>query len=165
MNIQIRKLDLNAIIPEYAYKDNNDLSWEAGIDLFALKDGIIIENNCSHIETGIAIQFDYNENDMRSVPWNMPCFKPCFFIKGKSGLSFKHNIEIGAGVIDSTYQGEIKIKAYNFSSVSFKYKRGDKIAQLVPLLIPVIHNIKIVGNFKSVSKRNIKGFGSSDKKE
>ena len=64
-------------------------------------------------------------------------------IVSRSGLSFKHNIEVGAGIIDSGYRGEIKIHLYNHSGDSIKINKGDRIAQLIiikhesPSFIPV----------------------------
>ncbi len=35
-------------------------------------------------------------------------------IASRSGLSVKHDLETGAGVIDSSYRGEIKVVLRNF---------------------------------------------------
>jgi dUTP pyrophosphatase len=161
MKLKIKKLHPNAICPSYAYKNSQGISLEAGIDLFAYKPGIILENNCTHIETGIAIQTDYDLSAMAYTSNNIPSLNLCLFIKSKSGLSFKHNLEVGAGVIDSTFQGEIKIKVYNFSNTPYKYERGQKIAQIVPLLIPIIKNFEVVNNFNQNTLRDKNGFGST----
>ncbi len=52
-------------------------------------------------------------------------------IHPRSGLSFKHSVENGAGVIDSDYRGIIRIHLYNFGGVPVKIEAGDKIAQMI----------------------------------
>jgi dUTP pyrophosphatase len=80
-------------------------------------------------------------------------------IGSRSGLSVKHNIEVGAGWIDSDYRGEVKVELKNLGQSPFAIKRGMRIAQLILLKI---HNIspKTV-NKLTHSKRGHQGFGSS----
>ena len=47
-----------------------------------------------------------------------------------SGLALK-GIDIAAGVIDSDYQGEVKVLLVNHSDIQFEIKMGDCIAQLI----------------------------------
>jgi len=54
-------------------------------------------------------------------------------VVSRSGLAFKHNIEVGAGVIDSGYRGEVRILLHNFGDRPFEIKKGDRIAQLLIL--------------------------------
>lgn len=37
----------------------------------------------------------------------------------RSGLAFKHYIDVGAGVIDEDYRGELKVLLFNFSNEDF----------------------------------------------
>ena len=46
----------------------------------------------------------------------------------RSGLAAKHFIDVGAGVIDCDYRGEIKILLFNFSEEDFHVKQGERIA-------------------------------------
>lgn len=46
----------------------------------------------------------------------------------RSGLAVKNFIDVGAGVIDSDYRGELKVLLFNFSEVDFEVKKGDRIA-------------------------------------
>ncbi len=46
----------------------------------------------------------------------------------RSGLACKHFIDVGAGVVDSDYRGEIKVLLFNFSDKEFKVNEGDRIA-------------------------------------
>ncbi|CAI5450980.1 unnamed protein product [Caenorhabditis angaria] len=49
----------------------------------------------------------------------------------RSGLAAKHFIDVGAGVVDSDYRGELKVLLFNFNETDFEVKKGDRIAQLV----------------------------------
>ena len=52
-------------------------------------------------------------------------------IAPRSGLAAKHSIDVGAGVIDSDYRGEVKVLLFNLSDTDFEVKPGDRIAQLI----------------------------------
>ncbi len=52
-------------------------------------------------------------------------------IAPRSGLAAKNFIDVGAGVIDSDYRGEVKVLLFNFSEEEFKVNVGDRIAQLI----------------------------------
>ncbi|XP_061526864.1 deoxyuridine 5'-triphosphate nucleotidohydrolase, mitochondrial isoform X2 [Phycodurus eques] len=49
----------------------------------------------------------------------------------RSGLTVKHFIDVGAGVIDEDYRGNVCIVLFNFSKQTFEVKKGDRVAQLV----------------------------------
>lgn len=53
----------------------------------------------------------------------------------RSGLAVKHGIHVGAGCIDEGYQSEIKVLLFNMGEIDYKFKKGDRIAQL--LTIPI----------------------------
>lgn len=79
----------------------------------------------------------------------------------RSGLSVKHNIECGAGCIDSNYRGEVKVHLYNHGDTDYEIKTGDRIAQL--LTMPVsLQEYAPVDELPS-SDREESGFGSSGK--
>ena len=48
-----------------------------------------------------------------------------------SGLAVKRFIDVGAGVIDSDYRGELGVVLFNFGNEEFIVNMGDKIAQLI----------------------------------
>ena len=82
-------------------------------------------------------------------------------IKSRSGLAIKHSIEVGAGVIDSGYRGEICVKLYNHGNTSYSINTGDRIAQL--LILPVIE-VEVVSCDtlpESHDDRCDNGFGST----
>ena len=79
----------------------------------------------------------------------------------RSGLGHKHGIVLGnlVGLIDSDYQGELIISAWNRGDTSFVIEPGERIAQLV--IIPVQQvELRLVEEFSSTD-RGTDGFGSS----
>ncbi|XP_061195538.1 deoxyuridine 5'-triphosphate nucleotidohydrolase-like [Saccostrea echinata] len=49
----------------------------------------------------------------------------------RSGLAAKHFIDVGAGVIDQDYRGNVGVVMFNFADEDFEVKKGDRIAQLI----------------------------------
>ena len=83
------------------------------------------------------------------------------FVWDKSGLASKHGIKTMAGVIDSTYRGEIKIVLINLGDKDYLIEKNTKIAQI---LIQKIEHTEIeeVGNLEK-TEREDGGFGSTGK--
>lgn len=52
-------------------------------------------------------------------------------IAPRSGLAVKNFIDVGAGVIDADYRGQVKILLFNHADVDFEVKEGDRVAQLI----------------------------------
>ncbi|KAG5679839.1 hypothetical protein PVAND_009376 [Polypedilum vanderplanki] len=52
-------------------------------------------------------------------------------IAPRSGLAAKNFIDIGAGVVDEDYRGNIGVVMFNHSDVDFHIAKGDRIAQLI----------------------------------
>lgn len=79
----------------------------------------------------------------------------------RSGLGHKHGIVLGnlVGLIDSDYQGELKISCWNRGSDHFTVHPGDRMAQLV--FVPVVRpELCLVESFTQ-TVRGEAGFGSS----
>jgi dUTP pyrophosphatase len=79
----------------------------------------------------------------------------------RSGLGHKHGIVLGnlVGLIDSDYQGQLMVSAWNRSQQPFTIEPGERIAQLV--IVPVVQvALEIVDGFDA-SVRGAGGFGSS----
>ncbi len=79
----------------------------------------------------------------------------------RSGLGHKHGIVLGnlVGLIDSDYQGELKISCWNRNVDCFTIQPGDRIAQLV--FLPVVRaGFEVVEDFVETT-RGEGGFGSS----
>ena len=79
----------------------------------------------------------------------------------RSGLGHKHGIVLGnlVGLIDSDYQGQLMVSAWNRGAQAFTIQPGDRIAQLV--IVPVVQvELEVVEAF-TASDRGAGGFGSS----
>lgn len=81
----------------------------------------------------------------------------------RSGLGHKHGIVLGnlVGLIDSDYQGELKISAWNRSAEAYTIAPLDRIAQLV--IVPVLQAAFAVVDDFEASERAQSGFGSTGK--
>lgn len=82
----------------------------------------------------------------------------------RSGLGHKHGIVLGnlVGLIDSDYQGEIKVSVWNRGREAFRIEPGDRIAQLV--VVPVVPvEFRVVESF-AASDRGAGGFGHTGRR-
>ena len=118
----------------------------AGYDLFSCENGIIHPHSKAIIDIGISLVIP-NGYYGRIAP--------------RSGLTLKHSINVGAGVIDSDYRGNISVILFNHSDDTFTYKEGDKIAQLIIEKIGdfEFQEVYDLNNFES--ERGLRGFGST----
>ena len=79
----------------------------------------------------------------------------------RSGLGHKHGIVLGnlVGLIDSDYQGQLMVSAWNRSTVAFTLNPMERLAQLV--IVPVVQaQFNVVDGF-TASERGDKGYGST----
>jgi dUTP pyrophosphatase len=121
---------------------------DAGYDISAYGEGVVPAWGSVLVETKIKV----------GIPFG--CYGR---IASRSGLAAKHNIEVGAGVIDPGYLGEIKVLLRNFSDNPFAFKRGDRIAQFIITLYktPQVRVVQNVTALSIYSDRGELGFGSS----
>ncbi|RUQ94653.1 dUTP diphosphatase [Legionella septentrionalis] len=145
--IQLKILDsrLGDTIPLPTYAT----SGSAGLDLRACIDAPLqmAAQETILIPTGIAIYIA--DPNLAAV------------ILPRSGLGHKHGIVLGnlVGLIDSDYQGELKISCWNRNQEHFTINPGERIAQLV--FLPIVKaDFKLVNSFSETS-RGEGGFGSS----
>ena len=148
----MRKLQVKVLNPAISQEiglPSYSSSGSAGLDLRAcLGEPIILEPSATElIPTGLAIYIE--DPDYAAV------------LLPRSGLGHKHGIVLGnlVGLIDSDYQGELMISAWNRSRSTFTVQPGERIAQLV--IVPVKRiEFQIVEEF-TTTERGEKGFGSS----
>jgi len=123
----------------------------AGLDLRACIDTpITLEpNGWQLVGTGIAIHLADPSYAALILP--------------RSGLGHKHGIVLGnlVGLIDSDYQGELKISAWNRSDTPFVLQPMERLAQLV--IVPVVQAQFNVVNEFAASERGEGGYGSTGK--
>jgi len=80
----------------------------------------------------------------------------------RSGMGHKHGIVLGnlVGLIDSDYQGQLMVSAWNRTDVPFTIEPMERIAQLV--IVPVVQaSFNVVKEFADVSQRATGGYGST----
>ena len=134
------KMCENAIIP------TKGSSGAAGFDLHALKETKIVAGDRGLVKTGIALQIP-NDCYARVAP--------------RSGLTFKHGINVGAGVIDCDYRAEIGVILFNHSKNDFIVNKGNRIAQLIFEKIYTCVPEEVQYSELTDTARGVSGFGST----
>lgn len=79
----------------------------------------------------------------------------------RSGLAAKNFIDVGAGVIDEDYRGNVGVVIFNHADEIFEVKKGERIAQLIceRIFYPEIEEASTL----SATERGDGGFGSTGK--
>lgn len=144
--IDLKVLDprMNDYLPRYATEGS------AGLDLHACIDApIILEpGQTEMITTGLAIHIA--DSGLAAV------------ILPRSGLGSKHGIVLGnlVGLIDSDYQGQLLVAAWNRSQKTYTLQPFERLAQLV--IVPVVQaQFNIVKEFDETTQRGAGGYGST----
>jgi len=147
MKIDVKIMDARMAdqLPAYATPGS------AGLDLRAcLSEPLTLQPNAWQlVPTGIAIYLQ----DPNFAAIILP----------RSGLGHKHGIVLGnlVGLIDSDYQGQLMVSAWNRSDVAFTIAPMERIAQLV--IVPVVQaQFNVVTEFPA-SERGEGGYGSTGK--
>lgn len=145
MKIAVQILDerLRQQLPAYA------TAGSAGLDLRAcIPAAMTLEpGQCELIPTGIAAHIA----DPAYAGMILP----------RSGLGHKHGIVLGnlVGLIDSDYQGELKVSLWNRGQSTYTLQPLERMAQLV--IVPVMQaQWQVVEDFNA-SVRSTGGFGST----
>jgi dUTP pyrophosphatase len=141
MTLKVRRLDARARLPSRAYPG------DAGLDLYALEDGVLGPGERASIRTGVAVEIPDGQAGL---------------VLPRSGLAAKHGIALvnAPGLIDSGYRGEVRVLLLNTdASASFEIAPGDRIAQLVLVRVetPAVVEVQDL----ALSERGAGGFGSS----
>ncbi len=147
MKVDVKIIDQRLVnqLPAYATPGS------AGLDLRACLDAPLVlqPNAWQLVPTGIAI--------FLADPGYAALILP------RSGLGHKHGIVLGnlVGLIDSDYQGQLMVSAWNRSEVAFTIEPMERIAQLV--IVPVVQaKFNVVTDFPA-SQRGEGGYGSTGK--
>ena len=136
--LKVQRITQTAIIPSRGSLE------AAGYDLHADGEYTVL-GNCGQtmIKTGIIIE----------IPKGYYAR-----IASRSGLSNK-GLEVGAGVVDSDYRGEIKVILRNFGKNSIEILHGHRIAQLIIEKIITPNPVEVYN--LSETSRGSNGFGST----
>ena len=106
-HLYIKKLKNSAAIPKRVTEG------AAGYDLASAEETVVLAKGKAVVKMGISI----------ATPEG--CYGQ---IAPRSGLVVKKYIDVGAGVIDSDYRGEVGVVLFNHSDEDFEVKQGDHIA-------------------------------------
>ena len=145
MKIDIRILDgrLRVQMPAYATPGS------AGLDLRACIDAplTLAPGAWQLVPTGMAMHL--------ADPGYAALILP------RSGLGHKHGIVMGnlVGLIDSDYQGQLMVSAWNRSATPFTIEPMERIAQMV--IVPVVQATFNVVEAFAASERGEGGYGST----
>ena len=147
LNVKVMDERLREMLPNYATPGS------AGLDLRACLDqALTLQANAWHlVPTGMAIHL----KDPNYAALILP----------RSGLGHKHGIVLGnlVGLIDSDYQGQLMVSAWNRSDVAFTIEPMERIAQLV--IVPVVQaQFNLVDDFDVATERGAGGYGSTGKR-
>lgn len=146
MQVDCQILDerLRAVLPAYA------TAGSAGLDLRACVEEPLTlgAGEWQLIPTGMAIHL--------ADPGYAALILP------RSGLGHKHGIVLGnlVGLIDSDYQGQLMVSAWNRSPQPYTLQPLERIAQLV--VVPVLQaQFNYVDAFEASTERGTGGYGST----
>ena len=134
----VKRLCNNAALPR------RGTDGSAGYDLSAAQECIVPAKGKGIVKIELAISFP---------PGMYARIAPRF------GLALKKFIDVGAGVIDQDYRGEVGVVLFNHGDSNFQVKQGDRIAQLIleKIETPVVQDVQELNE----TERGTGGFGST----
>ena len=136
--VRVRKMSANAKLP------TRRTTRAAGYYLAVTKSAVVLVHGKYLVKTSLAM----------ALP-------PDYYgrIALQSGLALKKFIDLGTGVIDSDYRGEIGVILFNFGEEDFIVNMGDKIAQLIfeKIKTPTIKETDELGG----TRRGDTGYGNT----
>src|SRR6056300_1944338 len=138
MSLRVKKLSYDAIIP------TRGSGGAVGYDIYSTDEVLIPPAHRALVGSGVAIVLPAG------------CYGR---VAPRSGLAVKNGIQVGAGVIDPDYTGEVKVVLFNHSHADFLIKKGDRIAQLI-LERCETPRVEEIGALEE-TERGAGGFGST----
>ena len=137
--LRVKRLSENAILPI------RGSGLAAGYDLASAEDIIVPARGKAIAKTDLAMVIPIGHYG-RIAP--------------RSGFSWKKHTDIGAGVIDADYRGNVGVVIFNHSEEDIHVNQGDRIAQLIieQISTPVVEDVE--GNLDD-TERGEGGFGST----
>ena len=138
MNLRVKRISAYAQLPTRGSEG------AAGYDLQSVESCVILPGKRAVVATGISIELPPGVYG-RVAP--------------RSGLAVKHGIQVGAGVVDADYRGEVKVVLFNHDTNPYIIKPGYRIAQLVleRCETPAVEEIFDISD----TQRGEGGFGST----
>jgi dUTP pyrophosphatase len=138
MALRVKKLSPCAELP------TRGSDGAAGYDLYSTENVVILPNKRATVGTGLSIEIP-DGTYARIAP--------------RSGLAVKNGIQVGAGVVDGDYRGEVRVVLFNHDEKPYVIKPGYRIAQLIleRCMTPPVIEIDSVTD----TNRGVGGFGST----
>lgn len=148
LQLKVKLLVENAKLPTKSH------AFDAGLDLYAAEDLLmqslttLLNSNSPDtnylVKTGIALEIPEG--------W-------CGVIFDRSSVASKQSLYKVAGVIDSSYRGEVKVCLVNHKGRTHLIERGQKIAQMLLLPVPAVEIVQV--EELPDTDRGVGGFGST----
>lgn len=137
--LRVQKLTPDAKTPMRTSPD------AAGYDLVSVEDICVPARGRCLVKTGIAVAIPRNTY-ARIAP--------------RSGLALKNGLDVGAGVVDYDYRGEIGVILFNHTDDPYKVCKGDRIAQMIleSIVTPDVFEVDSL----DTTERGSGGFGSTN---
>ncbi|KAM3253470.1 hypothetical protein ACQJBY_047521 [Aegilops geniculata] len=110
MLLKVKRLSANAVLP------SRGSALAAGYDLSSAVEAVVPARGKALVATDLSV----------AVPEGTYAR-----IAPRSGLAWKHSIDLGAGVVDADYRGPVGVVLFNHSDADFAVRPGDRVAQLV----------------------------------
>ena len=138
MTLKIKKINSQAITP------TRGSTGAAGYDLYSCEGCVVQGGGRGVVATGISLILPDGVYG-RVAP--------------RSGLAVKNGIQVGAGVVDPDYRGELKVVLFNHDVNPFIIQPGYRIAQLIleRFEIPDVEEVDTMDE----TERGESGFGST----
>ncbi|KAG6533566.1 hypothetical protein ZIOFF_007441 [Zingiber officinale] len=138
-HILINKITPNAVTP------SRQSEGSAGLDISASHAAVIEPYGRDLIHTALRIEIPYGYYGR---------------LASRSGLAWKNGIEVGTGVIDSDYRGEVQVLLFNRTNLPIYISQHQKVAQLIleKIAIPEVYEVPHLSH----TERGNKGFGSTE---
>lgn len=137
-----------AKLTEHALEPVRGSAKAAGVDLRSAYDIVVPARGKAIVKTDLQVQVPEGSYG-RVAP--------------RSGLAVKNFIDVGAGVVDEDYRGNLGVVLFNHSEEEFEVKRGDRIAQFICERI-FYPELELVDKLED-TERGEAGFGSTGVKD
>jgi dUTP pyrophosphatase len=139
LDVLVALLTPRAFLPQKAHLT------DAGFDLAMPEDCALAPQACQQIDLGIALQIPPG--------WYGQIF-------GRSSI-FRRGLSVHPGVIDAEYRGAVQLLVYNRLPVEQRIQRGDRLAQLLFLPVPVVQLVTVSPAELNPTVRGAGGLGST----
>ena len=136
--LKVKRLSANAVLP------SRGSALAAGYDLSSAVEAVVPARGKALVATDLSV----------AVPEGTYAR-----IAPRSGLAWKHSIDVGAGVVDADYRGPVGVVLFNHSDADFAVKPGDRVAQLVVERIATLDVAEV--DDLDATVRGEGGFGST----